>query len=579
MLSFAIFDNPGPASSSGPIRDVAIRTAYLIGPDEVPIPADIRHADGVIRCEKRSQESAALCAQVLVDPADASPEGVSVGLVSLQTCLLPERDRPYLLSLELARHRLMMVLNKLEDWALFDLPPEDPILQLFDRARQAFTKAVVAAGGGGSAFTPDTDRLARQALSLAIEAGELLTLKQAGVQHGKRMSGELADAAARVSTPANAITDHEAAESRNALIGSVGVILPTPPQVGCVVNPDHFSPGLQKVTQAACDFICLPMRWIDMEPTEGKYAFAKTDRWIEWAVRTARLPIVGGPVIEFRPRSVPDWLYIWEHDYETLRELVYEHVKNIVTRYRRTVGTWTIASGLHVNTNFSLSYEQVMDLTRMCVMVVRKLQPSARVIIEIDQPWGEYYAENPRSVPPITYAEAISQAGIHADLFGLRIEMGQPEIGHGTHDLMAFSALLDRYATLERPLCISALSAPSEPVEAAGPGPRARAGAPARPAEPGYWRRAWSPEAQCRWMTSLTAIAASKPYVHSICWHELHDPPRAGPAAVSYRADGLLTSSGQAKPALARLAEIKTALREKKSPLALPALPTTKLEP
>jgi hypothetical protein len=573
MLSFAISDNPSTPAAT---RDVSFKTAYLIGPDEVPVQADIRLTDGILRCEKRSGESAALCAQILVEPSEASPEGRSVGLVALQTCLLPERDRPYLLSLELARHRLMLVLNKLEDWALFDLPATDPVLETFERARLAFTRAVVAAGGTEKAdarFTPETDRLGREALSLALEASELLTLRQATVQHGKRMSGELADAAARISTPANAITDHEAAESRNALIGSVGVILPSPPQVGCVVNPDQFSPALQKVAQACADFICLPMRWIDMEPTEGKYAFAKTDRWIEWAVRHARLPIVGGPVIEFRPRSVPDWLYIWEHDYETLRELVYEHVKNIVTRYRRTVGTWTIASGLHVNTNFSLSYEQVMDLTRMCVMVVRKLQPSARVVIEIDQPWGEYYAENPRSVPPLTYAEAISQAGIHADLFGLRVEMGQPELGHGTHDLMAFSALLDRYATLERPLCISALSAPSEPIDASPAGPRSRAGAPSRPTEPGYWRTPWSAEAQCRWMTSLTAIATSKPYVHSVCWHELYDQPRSGPSTGIYRADGLLTSAGQPKPALTRLAEIKTALRDKRSPLTLPDLP------
>jgi hypothetical protein len=565
MLSFAIFDNSGSPAAQ---RDWSFKSAYLIGPDEVAVQADIRLIDGVLRCEKRSPESAALCVQVQVDGAETSPEGRSVGIVALQTCLLPEREHSYLLSLELARHRLMLVLNKLEDWALFDLPADDPVMVSFEGARQAFTQAVVAAGGhenGDSKYSVQSDKLGRAALSLALEAGEALTFRQATIQHGKRMSGELAAAAARISTPANAITDHEAAESRNALIGSVGVILPTPPQVGSIINPEQFNPQLQKITAACADFICLPMRWIDMEPTEGKYAFAKTDRWIEWAVRTARLPIVGGPVIEFRPRSVPDWLYIWEHDYETLRELVYEHVKTLVTRYRRTVGTWTIASGLHVNTNFSLSYEQVMDLTRMCVMVVRKLQPSARVVIEIDQPWGEYYAENPRSVPPMTYAEAISQAGINADLFGLRIEMGQPEIGHGTHDLMAFSALLDRYATLERPLCISAMSAPSEPIEPGSIGQRSRAGAPTRPAEPGYYRSPWSPEAQVRWMTNMLAIAASKPFVHSICWHELYDQPRGA----AYRADGLITASGQPKPAMQRLADIKQAIREKRSPLSL----------
>jgi tripartite-type tricarboxylate transporter receptor subunit TctC len=42
----------------------------------------------------------------------------------------------------------------------------------------------------------------------------------------------------------------------------------------------------------------MPMRWIDMEPAEGKYDFSATDRWIEWAVRAAKLPVVGGPLIE-----------------------------------------------------------------------------------------------------------------------------------------------------------------------------------------------------------------------------------------------------------------------------------------
>ena len=31
-----------------------------------------------------------------------------------------------------------------------------------------------------------------------------------------------------------------------------------------------------------------------MDPTEGRYVFSKTDRWIEWAVGTAKLPLVGG---------------------------------------------------------------------------------------------------------------------------------------------------------------------------------------------------------------------------------------------------------------------------------------------
>lgn len=52
------------------------------------------------------------------------------------------------------------------------------------------------------------------------------------------------------------------------------------------------------------------------------------------------MPIVAGPVIDLRRGNVPEWLYMREHDYETLRELVYEHVKNLVTRYRHAL--WNV---------------------------------------------------------------------------------------------------------------------------------------------------------------------------------------------------------------------------------------------
>lgn len=561
MLSFVVFE-PASSSPAAGVGQGTLRHAHLLGADDIPVPAEIRFEDGVVRCEKRGHESAAIGLQFVVD---APPEttGPGIGPVTLQTCLLPERQKPYLLSLELARHRIMMILNKMEDWAMFDLPPSDPGIMLFEKARQAFTSAVVEAGSPGSGpggYSPEADRFARLSLSYAMEAGETLTITNSRVQFSKRMSGELAAAAARISAPSNALTDHEAAESRNALLGNVGVILPSPPQIGAVVSPEQFTPALQKAVTACCDFITMPMSWVEMEPTEGRYVFSKTDRWIEWAVRSAKLPIVGGPVVDFRRGCVPEWLYIWEHDYETLRELVYEHVKNLVTRYRRTVGTWTVVSGLHVSSNFTLSLEQVMDLTRLAVMVVRKLQPSAKVQVQIDQPWGEYFAlTSTRAMPPIMYAEMMGQAGINPDLLALRIEMGQAEPGRSTRDLMAFSALLDRFAALEKPISVAALSAPSIPPSAADLGIHGEQ-------DPGYWRSPWNTEAQATWMTKMLAIAAAKPYVHSIAWHQFYD----GPKAADDRGDGLMDAQLAPKHALWRLAEIRQAIKNKQSPANLP---------
>jgi hypothetical protein len=461
----------------------------------------------------------------------------------------------------------MLVFNKLEDWALFDIAADDQGMVVFEQARSVFMEALVRTGGSGDGarqgvnggYSEADDRLARQALALALEASELFAATQASTQYAKRMTGELAQAAAKISMPKSAITEHETAESRNSLIGSVGVILPSPPQIGCSVSPAQFTPALCKAVQGTCDFVSMPMRWIDMEPTEGRYLFGQTDKWIEWAIRTAKVPICAGPIIDFRRGNVPEWLYIWEHDYETLRELVYEHVKQLVTRYRRTVGTWTVCGGLHITSNFTLSLEQVMDLTRLCVMVVRKLQPSAKVQIQVDQPWGEYYAtSSTRAIPPLMYADMIGQAGINPDLLALRIEMGQPERGRATRDMMALSALLDRYAAFDRPLAISAISAPSREADAEDMGM-------SRQHDPGYWRRPWSEESQAKWMSHALAIAASKPYVHSVCWSELYESGKPSES----RHDALIDASGKARAGLAKLADIRAAVKEKRPLLTM----------
>jgi hypothetical protein len=330
-------------------------------------------------------------------------------------------------------------------------------------------------------------------------------------------------------------------------------------QIGCAVSPSSFSEPLTRVVAGTCDFVTMPMRWIDMEPTEGKYSFAKTDKWIEWAVRTAKLPVHAGPLIDFRELCVPEWLYIWENDYETLRELVYEHIKTIVTRYRRTVNRWTVCSGLHINESFAMTLERMMDLTRMCALLVRKLQPAAKVQIEISQPWGEYFARQKRSMPPKMYADMIPQAGIMVDAYGLRIQMGQPAAGRSTRDLMALADLLDRYAELDKPLSITAIGAPSTEIAPAKPvgrdngeGEHAAHRYQYTLATGGSWRSPWSNEAQARWLLQAMTVAASMPYVQSVCWQDLYDSPDA-----DMPAGGLVSESGVIKPAAVAMAEVR----------------------
>ena len=90
MLRFAVHDDHGPAS------DWPLDDAYLIGPDDIAVRGKLTFDGGLIQCKKRANHSVGLCL-----PYDAGP----LGRLMLQTCLLPDRDKPYILAVEVARHR------------------------------------------------------------------------------------------------------------------------------------------------------------------------------------------------------------------------------------------------------------------------------------------------------------------------------------------------------------------------------------------------------------------------------------------------------------------------------------------
>ncbi len=525
MLRFAVLDDRGP------VADYPLRHAHLLGADDVAIPGDINFADGLVHCVKKNADAAGLA--LLYDAGDC-------GQLVLRTCLLPQRLRPYLLSLELARHRIMLFLNKLEEWFLCDLPPDEPAMKLFEQARAKFTAALAAERADDHSFTPEEDRLAREALCLAIQASERLALLATDILLAHRIH-----------------TAQQAAGN-----GPVNLM------IGCDVRRDQTSEGLQKVVADHFDFMTSPMRWPVLEPDEGDYSWGKTDKWVEWAVRTARMPVHAGPIVDLRPGRSPEWLQIWANDYDTLREVVFQHLKKVVTRYHKAVARWTVASGLHLNADYKLNLEQIMDLSRVCVMLVRKMLPNAKIQIEIDQPFGEHYGCDPVSLPPLIYAEMLTQQGVAIDAIALRIQMGDAREGRATRDLMALSALLDAYSVFDKPLVITALGAPSEPIHPAQGDGRF---------EPGRWRAAWSPESQAEWLRNALAVCLAKPYVHSVAWHELYDSPDAS-ALCEMPHGGLITSAGKAKPALRQLSK-STRLAQFKRPLAPrdTALPTEAL--
>ncbi len=468
MLKFLVFDEQGLAAKSHPVRN-----AYLLSSDNNAMQGQITFEEGVVVCQKRETSSAALALQ--------HPAG-DCGELTLQTCLLPEREEPYLLNVELARYRLMSLYTKLEDWAMFDIGPEHPLIKIVDEARGLFIDALCEQTADPAA----ADRLARESLQRAIDGSERL-----------------------------AVAHSELLLNRRKATG----LMPKHP-VGCGVKPQEWAEQVRSGLLEHFDFHYLPVPWRALAPEEGEYHWEPVDRWAEWIARN-RKPVIAGPIISFDPRNVPDWLFIWEHDYDTVRDLVYEHIERVVTRYRNVVTSWDIVSGLHINSHFTFNFEQLMDLTRMSVMLVKKIQPAARALVEIRQPFGEYYGSNQRSIPPLLYADLLIQSAIQFDGFVIKLLMGQAVDGQYTRDVMQISNLLDHFVGFGKPVNLL-LAVPSSPVMPK-PGSRRRNAMDPVDAMCGYWREPWSEPVQSKWIEVVGQIAMSKPFVESVAWYELID--------------------------------------------------------
>ena len=86
-------------------------------------------------------------------------------------------------------------------------------------------------------------------------------------------------------------------------------------------------------------------------------------------------------------------------------------------------------------------------------------------------------------------------------------------VGCWQRDLFQISMLLDRFATMGKPLVITRMGVPSG-VSEAGAGS-------------GQWRKPWNDQIQAKWLEAVINIVLSKPFVEAVCWCDLADEPNA----------------------------------------------------
>jgi GH35 family endo-1,4-beta-xylanase len=437
--------------------------AYLFGSDGIAIrKAQISFKEGFIYCKKSTLQTAGLALLWSVE---------GFGKVMLSTTALPERERPYILNIELARAKLMQIMNKREEWALFS--DTDKQMKIFKQTQDLFIQAIQNISDEKKAT-----RLADESLKKAIVVAENMANTQADVLFEARSKSH--------------------GFGRGCL--------------GCIIDPKQTkNPQYLKSFLSLSGFATVPINWAIIEKQKGNYDFSAIDEAIK-VLAQKRMVIGAGPILCFSKKTIPQWLQKSKPGFEKVREAAYRFVSKVVSRYSGTVRAWRVISGLNAFNYFNFSFDQVLEMTRAANMAVKAEGDRAIKVIDICNPWGEYYATVPNTISPFVYVDMVVQSGINFDVFGLQMRVGKDLSGMLVRDMMQISALLDLFALIGKPVHITEVEVPSKSLEKSK-----------NSKEVGTWHRDWDESLQAQWIKQFYKIVLSKPFVDTVTYSHLTD--------------------------------------------------------
>ena len=475
------------------IGDETAEQAYMSGFDRIPWQVRVRHNGGELVLERLASDSGNLHIPWEVE---------GYGQVTLSTATLMERPEAYHLPLELARGKIGQVRNQLAEWEMSGLGVPKPVHEKVGEALGYFAQAAVVEHDSGQSI-----RLAEEAVRAALEAANLLAASYADHVLGDRPS---------------------ASQKLGTFLGA---------DLGRSLLDEQTGKQIVRAFNAAN----VPLVWRDVETSEGHYFWDISDQQVEWAER-AGLTLSAGPLLQLDQRTLPDWLALYENDFESVVLFASEFLKAAVTRYRGRISVWRCAGRVNTADVLSLTEEEKVRLAARAVELTRALDADKPILVSFDQPWAEYLSRREMDFPPLHIADALVRADLGLSGVMLEINVGYHPGGTLLRDPVEFGRQLDYWNLLGVPLFIG-LTVPS----ASDADPLAQRRAGLRPG-------AWTPENQLVWVSRFVPLLLAKPYVHGVLWNQLcdfepHDFPHGG----------LFDLRRQPKPALGRLAAIRQA--------------------
>ena len=481
------FDVPSVAKNF--VEQSLWKDAYITGIEGIPWQSTSQF-DGSKLVITRSIESSGKLS--LACPVDG------LGYRTLSTCSLRPTNEQHLLPLELARGSCYRARIQSDVWQRAGLTLSQKFGELMKEGTQRFLDATL------NRDTPDTSAEA------ALEAIQLL--EQAILDLGESY----------------AVQSISFRKQREPQIGTL--------LAGTVIPPSPSQSSNANLFRDAFNAAAVRLSWADIETDAGRYDYEQSEQTIQWCT-TNGVRVIGGPLLDFRERLMPHWLYLLEDNFDEFINAVVNFVEKTVIKFRGSVQLWNCAAGLNTPGPLNLDDEQIMRLALGILQTVRRVDPNAPAIITFDQPFGEYLAKCRDGISPMHFADALARSGLGMAGLGLDVRMNYANDATLPRSAVDFGLMIDRWATLGMPLLVQLTIPGGVENDATAIAPSDVLQMPGKPANPS--------SEQLRVAAPLIRTLLAKHTVHGIVWDGWSD---VEPHVLSH--SGLIDANNQPRPLL-----------------------------
>lgn len=393
------------------ISDTDCRTIHAVGCDRLVRCTSVKRSDDRLVLEVLESDGVKI--KVPYRNAERTP-------VMLSTCSLRiDNKTPYSLLLELARGSLFRFRTLCNACIEAELDLLDITLALLKDATDSFARAAVTKDE-----PTDSDPLAIKSLNDSLEGISQLEHVYATASHLaiKRQGKE------RAFLRGVSLTEPMSLDIKPLL---------TTPLNSVVVEPN----------------------WKHCEPEIGHHVWQQVDETLD-AVRQQGLATILGPIFTLDRFTTPDWLYLWENDFDELLNAVKRYSGELVDHFRNRVDLWYCAAGLNDQTALPMKEEQRLQLLIHIIQSLRGSGLRAPLLVSFAKPWGEYMTSRDRELAPIHFAEELVRARVGITGIGLEFNFGCHPPASYYRGYFDVEDLLDYWSLLGVPLFVT-LSAPS----------------------------------------------------------------------------------------------------------------------